>query len=341
MTAARLARPLVGLVISAACVVLLLRVVSPAEIGESLRAGNPMVLVPAIALYFAGAFVRSVRWKALLRGQAVGVWLLFKTLVIGLMVNDLLPLRLGEVARVALLARNAAVPIGVSLASIVVERVFDGVALTFLLAAGIILSGERGWLLQLAAGSTVLFAVATGVLLWAALWPRPARRLGYVVAGLMPRRFGGPFRRLVDGMLAGLAPLAHWSVVLPVLALSLIAWTIEALMYLTIMVGFQVPGGLAAAFVGTAAANLASLVPAAPGYVGTFDLALREVLVGMFDASAAAATSYTIVVHLTLIVPVVLVGLFFLWRENVSLPELGRHRLTATERSAVGVGARK
>jgi uncharacterized protein (TIRG00374 family) len=339
--AARLARPLVGLVISGVCVVLLLRVVSPEEIGESLRAGNPLVLVPAIALYFAGVLVRSIRWQGLLRGQAVGLWLLFRTLVIGLMINDLLPFRLGEVARVVLLARNAAVPAGVSLASIVVERVFDGAALTLLLATGILLSGERGWLLQLAVGSTALFAVATGVLLWAALCPRPARRLGYIVAGLAPQRAGGKLRRLVDGMLAGLAPLAHWSVVLPVLGLSIIAWTIEALMYLTIMVGFQVPGGLAAAFVGTAAANLASLVPGAPGYVGTFDLALREVLVGMFDASAAAATSYTIVVHLTLIVPVVLVGLFFLWRENVSLPELGRHHLNATERSAVGVGARE
>src|SRR5439155_8503265 len=252
-------RPLLGLAISALCVGLLLRAVSPAEIGRSLRAGDPTVLLPAAALYFVGSFVRSVRWHALLHGQQVSLWLLFRTLIIGLMVNDLVPLRLGEVARVFLLARNASVPVGTSLASIVVERVFDGVALTALLGLGIVLSGQTGWLLPLAGGSTGLFAVATGGLLWAALWPRPARRLGYWAAGFLPGRFGGVMRRLIDGVLAGLGPLADGAILGRVLALSLLSWFVEAMMYIVVMAGFHVPGGLAAGFIGTAAANLASL----------------------------------------------------------------------------------
>lgn len=323
MSRGRWLRPLVGITISGLCLLLLLRAVSLAEVGESLRAGNPLVLVPAVALYFLGSLVRSFRWQALLHGQPVGLWLLFRTLIIGLMVNDLVPLRLGEVARVFLLARNASVPVGTSLASIVVERVFDGVALTALLGVGIVLSGLEGWLLQLAGASTLLFATATAGLMWAAIWPRPARRLGYWVAGVVPGRIGAILHSLVDGLLDGLAPLAHAGIAFRVLGLSVLAWTIEALMYVVVMFGFPVPGGLAAGFIGTAAANLASLVPAAPGYVGTFDLALREVLVGLFGATLADATSYTIVVHLTLIVPVVLVGLFFGWRENLRLPGMG------------------
>jgi len=319
-----LLRPLIGVAVSVVCLALLLRAVSLAEVTESLRVGNVLVVIPAVALYFAGTLVRSLRWRALLYWHALPVGLLFRSLVIGLMVNDLLPGRLGELARVFLLARNANVPIGTSLASIVVERVLDGIALTALLGVGIVLSGAGDWLLQLAVVSAGLFAAATAVIVWATLARETARRLGYWFASLFPGRFQDILRRLVDGVLGGLAPLARGTVAVEVLALSLLAWTVEASMYLVIMVGFQVPGGLAAGFMGTAVANLATLVPSSPGYVGTFDLALQSVLVSVFGAAPADATSYTLVVHLALLVPVVLVGLFFLWRENLTLPELGR-----------------
>src|SRR5438132_9931045 len=106
---------------SCACLVALGRTgVSVEGIGRWLEHGNPAVLVPAVVLYFGGLFVRSVRWGFLLPGRRLTPWLLFRTLVIGFMVNDLLPLRLGELARMVLLARHASTPIGVSFASIVV-----------------------------------------------------------------------------------------------------------------------------------------------------------------------------------------------------------------------------
>jgi hypothetical protein len=80
---------------------------------------------------------------------------------------------------------------------------------------------------------------------------------------------------------------------------------------------------------GTAVANLATLVPSSPGYVGTFDVVLKEMLEKGFGASASNAAGYTLVVHAMLIVPVVLAGLYFLWRENLTLQDLGRHPPTA------------
>lgn len=314
----------VGFGISIVCLALLLRAVSPGEIAARLSEGNALVLVPAVALYFVGTLVRSLRWRALLRGRAVDVGLLFRTLVIGLTVNDLLPGRLGEVARVFLLARHASVPLGVSLASIIVERVLDGIALTALLALGILLAGTGGWLLQLALFSGGLFAALTAVLLWGALAPGMAGGVGHAFARLLPGRLGAISRRLIDGVLAGLAPLAHASTAGLVLMLSLLAWTVEAGMYLVIMGGFRVAGGVAASAMGTAVANLATLVPSSPGYIGTFDLALQAVLEGVFGNSRDAATGYAVVVHLALLFPVVALGLFFMWREDLSLPDLGR-----------------
>jgi hypothetical protein len=90
------------------------------------------------------------------------------------------------------------------------------------------------------------------------------------------------------------------------------------------MLGFGLGSGPASALLGMAAANLGTMVPSSPGFVGTFDLPLQAVLTDMFRVDAAAATSYTIVVHSALILPVVVVGLVLLWREGLSLGEVSQ-----------------
>src|SRR5581483_3414433 len=160
MSAGKLLRPALGIAISAVFIGLLARSVQLDKVGESLRAFNVALLVPAVALYFAGTAVRSLRWKKLLHGHDVPLRDLFRALVIGLTVNDVLPGRLGEVARIFLVARRG-VPVGTSLAAIVVERVLDGIALTVLLVVGILLSGAGDPMRNVAAASAVLFAVVT------------------------------------------------------------------------------------------------------------------------------------------------------------------------------------
>ena len=328
-------RPLVGVVISAACLFALARTgVSLQDVGARLEHGNPAVLPPAVALYLGALFVRSVRWGLLLPGRNLSPWLLFRTLVIGFMVNDILPLRLGEVARIVLLARNASTPVGVSFASIIVERVLDGLALIALLALGMVLLGRSDWLLQMTIAS-IFFCGLLVVLLWAALAPRLARGIAGVLTGPLPPRFRDPLRRLVDGTLDGLRPITHPGIGLSVIALSLLAWAIEATMYIVIMFGFNVPDPLAAGPFGAAVANLATLVPSSPGYVGTFDLALQRVLTDVFGAASDVATSATLVVHLTFIVPVVALGLFFLWKEDLPLAQLAR-RPHALQKAVAG-----
>jgi len=329
-------RAAIGIVISLVCIFFLLKTVSVVEIARSLSQGHPGWLIPAVALYFLGTLIRSIRWRMLLPTQNVSLGLLFRSLVIGLTVNDLLPGRLGEIARVFLLAQHAAVPVGTSVASIVVERVLDGIALTAILVLGIALAGVTDQLyLSLAGIASAIFAVATAGLLWGALHPASARRIGVACLMVLPGRFRERATRLIDGVLVGLAPLGRWSSALPVLGLSLLAWLVESGMYLVIMLGFSVPGGLPAAMMGSGAANLATLVPSSPGYVGTFDLMLKQVFVSVFNAGEADAAGYTVIVHLVLIVPVVLLGLFFMWQEDLSLTDIHRRPATAgVERGA-------
>jgi uncharacterized membrane protein YbhN (UPF0104 family) len=68
----------------------------------------------------------------------------------------------------------------------------------------------------------------------------------------------------------------------------------------------------------TAVANLGTMVPSSPGYVGTFE-ALCVFTLGLFGVSQALALSYTIVLHIALLVPVVLWGIFYMWSYSLSL----------------------
>jgi len=75
----------------------------------------------------------------------------------------------------------------------------------------------------------------------------------------------------------------------------------------------------------TAAGNLGAMVPSTPGYVGVFDAPAKYVLVlsGVADSLAA---SYILVVHVALLVPVIALGLIFLWQYGLSLNSLRTKR---------------
>jgi glycosyltransferase 2 family protein len=103
------------------------------------------------------------------------------------------------------------------------------------------------------------------------------------------------------------------------LVVTVIAWTIEAAMFYTIALAFPLQVGPLAALFGMGVANLGTMIPAAPGYVGTFDVPLAAVLELAFNVPRASAIGYTLVVHAALVVPVVLIGLLLIWREGLSL----------------------
>jgi hypothetical protein len=90
-----------------------------------------------------------------------------------------------------------------------------------------------------------------------------------------------------------------------------------------------------AALLAVGVANLGALIPAAPGYVGTFDAPLVALLTGIFGVSQVDAFGYTLLVHAALLVPVVLLGLLFIWHEGLSLRTVTR----TGEPSAVARGA--
>jgi glycosyltransferase 2 family protein len=319
-------RLLVSFAISAGLLFLVLRTMDAARIGTALAEADWRLLPIAIGLYFAGVWFRSMRWRLLLPQQNVPTTTLFRTLVVGFTANNVLPVRMGEVARAYLLARWAGVPYGSTLASLVLERVLDGLSLALLLlsALAVLRGSAPGYLVAGGALAGAAFC-AGAVLLGLASWRSDAiPRLVSLFTRPLPRRVGDVAQRLAGGFASELSFVRGRHRLGLILLLSVLAWCFELGLFYVLMLGFALPASVPLAFLVGSAANFATLVPSSPGYVGTFDGALVKVLTdaagGVVDPAVAGA--YALVVHATLFLPVTVLGTLLLWRSHMSFQQI-------------------
>lgn len=318
-----------GMIISVVFLALAFRGVQLEEAWQALAGANYLYILPALFVYFIGVWLRAWRWRVLLIPvKDISAGALFPTVVIGYMANNILPARLGEVVRAYILGEKEKVSKSATLATIVVERMFDGLSMIGFMI--VIL-----WLFPLRAGpgadllqgilrvGAPLFLVALVVFLVVASSRPLALRLAGVVISFLPEGLRETTGRLVGAFLDGLAALRSPRQVLAVFLLSVVVWLLEAGMYYIIMLGFEFRQSFYVLLLATAAANLFTIAPSTPGYVGVFDFPVRATLT-TFGVVESAAISYTLVLHVALWAPVTLLGVFYLWRDGLSLGWLTR-----------------
>ncbi len=316
-----------GIAISLLLVYLLFRTVDLAKFGGALLKADFRFLAPAIALYFVGVLVRTVRWAILMKPVGhVSTGRLFVVMVIGFMANDVLPLRAGEAVRAFLLWRKERLEPGATVATIVVERIFDGLALTALLLLAGLLIPLDPWLTGLAWVAGAVFLVGIGVVFALTVMPGPLLGLARPILAPLPSRLRDVGLRLLNTFVDGLGILRSARDTLAVALLSMAAWGVEATVYYALMFSFDFPPRFVASLLGTAVANLFSMVPSSPGYLGTFDLPLSAVMAGTFGVDQSVAAAYTSLVRGVLFIPVILLGILLTWREGLTLRGLATGR---------------
>ena len=100
------------------------------EFWLAVKSANYWWILPGIAVYFVGVWVRAWRWHYLLGPiKKIPTRVMFPVTCIGYMGNNIYPARAGEVLRAVVLKRREGVPISASLATVIVERIFDGVVM--------------------------------------------------------------------------------------------------------------------------------------------------------------------------------------------------------------------
>lgn len=294
-------------------------------------------ILPGVAVYFVGVWLRTWRWHYMLRPvKRISLRALFPVVCIGYFGNNVYPARAGELLRAYVLRRREDMPISASLATILVERVFDGLVMLIFVAVALpfapLLAGYRAFvgLISLA------FLAALGIFFAAALRPQAVRGT-YTrwLRGILPQRVRVEVDGFVDRFLEGIRFLARPQDVTMTFFTSVLIWLVETLKYWFVMHAFAFSVPFIVLMLMNGIVNLATTLPAAPGYVGTFDTPGIAVLVA-FGVNPELAAGYTLVLHAALWVPITVVGALFMWREHLrGVPMTAGH---ATEMPSAGRG---
>lgn len=318
-----------GILISAVFLYFALRGLDFRHFWEAVKTARYWWLIPGVAVYFVGVWVRAWRWHYLLRPvKAVSTRVMFPIVAIGYMGNNIYPARAGEVLRAVVLKRREGVPISASLATIIVERIFDGVVM---LAFVFVNLGElsrltgasvniAGFSIQtIAVLGSVVFLGALVVFLLAAMFPKTAEKFtSWAIQKFVPFRFREKIPGLAFKFLGGLESLRSPREALMVFVTSIIIWLLETGKYWFVMhaFDFNAPVSFFGLMLMNGIVNLATTIPSAPGYVGTFDAPGIAVLMA-YGVDKAIATGYTLVLHIALWVPITVLGAYYLAKEGI------------------------
>jgi uncharacterized protein (TIRG00374 family) len=314
-----------GVLISAFFVWISLRGLRLGEFWYVIKSANYWWILPGVAVYFVAVWVRAWRWHYLLKPiQKIPTRSMFPITCIGYMGNNIYPARAGEVLRAVILKRRAGVPVSASLATIIVERIFDGVvmlAFVFInlpelarLTSG---SGFVGNIQQVAIYGTAAFMAALIIFLLAAMFPSVTAKIGqWFIDRFLPARFRESITGFMHRFLDGLASLRSPVNILMVFVTSVIIWLFETLKYWFVMHAFGFTVTFFALMLMNGIVNLATTIPSAPGYIGTFDAPGIAVL-GAYGVNQATAAGYTLTLHAALWIPITLLGAYYLAREGI------------------------
>jgi uncharacterized protein (TIRG00374 family) len=250
---------------------------------------------------------------------------MFPIVAIGYMGNNIYPARAGEVLRAFVLRRKEDVPVSASLATIIVERAFDGIVMlgfVFLNLPELVgLTGESGFIgsiRTLTIIGAVVFLIAVLVFLLMALIPeRTSKFLDWFVTRLVPNRFREPVMSIITRFISGLASLRSPADVAMVLVTSIVIWLFETGKYWFVMQAFPFEVSFFALMLMNGIVNLATTIPSAPGYIGTFDAPGIAVLEA-YQVPGAIAAGYTLVLHAALWLPITVLGAYYMAREQLT-----------------------
>jgi uncharacterized protein (TIRG00374 family) len=314
-----------GLAISVILIWYALRGLKLAELVQALTDANYWWLIPGVAVYFVAVWARAWRWHHLLKPlKPIPTNRLFPTVCIGYFGNNILPARAGELLRAVVLKKDEDITVSASLATIIVERVFDGVVMlgfVFVnlseLARLTSSSGFVGDIRTLALIGTGVFLGALAVFLGLAMFPeRSLALVDAIVRRLLPDQYADKILGFTDRFLGGLASLRSPRMILMIFLTSVVIWLLETAKYWFVMHAFPFQVSFFALMLMNGIVNLATTIPSAPGYVGTFDAPGIAVLQA-YAVPKTIAAAYTLALHVALWAPVTLLGGYYMLRKGI------------------------
>lgn len=318
-----------GLAVSVFFMALLFRKINFGQLAAALGSVDVRFIVLAVLFTFFSYFLRAVRWRYLLISEKeIPLSSLYPATIIGYMANNLLPARLGEFVRAYVLARRERLDTPLVFASLVIDRIFDGFTVLAMLLITLFTvhlpAGMEHASSALKAGGVTMFLLYCGVLTFLLLLKlRTMRTLSFVQSVLkpFPPRIAESVIPMLGSFIGGIRLSSHGRHSAVILLTSVLIWVFAVLPVDMTLRSFGIDLPITASMFIMVLLVFAVMVPAAPGFIGTYHYACVMGL-SVFGISEATSLSIALIIHGTGFFPVIIAGLYHLWSNKISLRDI-------------------
>ena len=337
---------IVSIIVSIICSWLFVRKIEWSLLKNALEGANYWFVIPAVILTLLVYLVRAFRWQCLLSHiKRVSVINLLSVTCIGFMANNILPARVGEVLRPFLLYKKENIKFSTSVATAIMERIFDMLGLIIFTVVVIailphpstthhnplgpvsvngvntikesIIPSLKKWTEVFAAVG--VFTIVSMFLI--VIKPDFFKKILSKVCFFLPHKLKDKIFGFYDSFVHGLKILENKTQTVWIMALSLVIWILAGVEIYLLGFSFHIQLPLVGACLVAVCIALAVALPQAPGYIGVFHIAVLKAL-DIFGVQTSAAQSYAIVLWAIGIIPSTIMGFLFLWREGIAFRDV-------------------
>ena len=310
---------IVGLAISALLLLLAARNVRLSEITPLLHQASFAYLALAAALSIFAIWLRAYRWRYLIpHSESMKTANLFTATMIGFMGNNVLPLRVGDLARAYIAAKKEHVTVSAMLATVIVERLLDVFAILAMLSVLFFQISFPRWINS---SFLVMLAIAVLFSLGLLLMNNQAALVSGRFCRLLPRAHAQRLAGVLESFFEGLAGMKSKKSLIPAMLLSVPIWCAYALGVYVALLACRIDIPFVASWVVLAFIGIGVSLPSAPGFVGTYQFFTVAALT-LFSVDQHRAFGFSLLQHLSQYIPITLFGWWLLIKEQMSLGDL-------------------
>jgi uncharacterized protein (TIRG00374 family) len=335
----RALRALLGLAVSAFFIALSLRGKALGAVWAEVRAADYRYLAPYFLVLVAIHLLRTYRWGLLIAPLYKAPWWRLNAVsAVGFMALIVLPFRLGEFARPYLIRVPGKIRGTAAMASVVVERVLDGLLVAAMLLVLLLRvpsgSGPIAWVRAGGLAMFLFFLALLAFLVFAYAKQRLAVGLVHGTLGRISQSLAERVSSLLEAFIAGLRALPSWRALIAIVALTALYWGINGWGLSILALGFGIHLDLLQAYTVLGTMVIGVMIPAGPGMAGTFQYFTQlglSVFLGSAVAFGPSATAFANVLWAAQFVQQVSFGLIFLFSRHLRSGAGSGHRPTFGE----------
>ena len=299
-------RTIAGILISIVFIYLAAKDVNVDQLLSGIRNSSPLFLVLGTVVFIIAYLLKAQRWLLILKphDKRYSINNTYPPFFIGFAANNFLPLRIGELVRIYLFARSTESKISFSFSSVFLDRILDGLVLLCLLGFTSFFVIMIDWIQSVIVVAAIIFVGGISISIFIG-------RSGNVRLGNFIKRDSSLIRKIdmeLGNVRDAFKIFNNWKRLLIVLLFSFAVWLFEGLMYLLFAIGLGFDISFLHSVFTMCIVNFGILVPASPGYVGTFEFFCIKSL-GLFGITNDQALTFAILIHFSQFIALTIMGI--------------------------------